>query len=300
MEGGRFLVHLLPVAMMFPSLVLGRLLNHRTALALYQRKFDAGHSERSEESSPGDENIRSLFSLGIRSYRNIIEMVLFISITTLIGFQMASVVDFTAKRSLSLPAWSNIKLQDKFVSFPVSRFELMHRPSIQAIPVIHHLDIILDQLYLATGNDVHIMSGQIGMVPYHTFKQHFGRARIIDLYGLTDRTFTSCEVTSGIKRSRVGLTMGYRFYFNNRQSIEDICGIARPDVIFDIRLKDAELVHQNGYRLMYLQRGQLNNGFEWLKAYIDDVFIAVRDDLVPALGEIKPTHLDARSLLKPT
>jgi hypothetical protein len=33
MEGGRFLVHLLPVALMFPALVLAHLLNHRAALS---------------------------------------------------------------------------------------------------------------------------------------------------------------------------------------------------------------------------------------------------------------------------
>jgi len=255
MEGGRFLVPLLPVAMMFPALVLAPLLKHQGALV--------------------------------------------IGITALIVIQMAAVVDFTARRSVSLPAWSRIELQDKFVSFPVPPFELAHRPNIKAIPLIHHLDIILDQLYLFKGDNVYIMSGQMGMVPYHIFQQHFGRVRIIDLYGLTDRTFTNCEVTSGVKKSIVGLAMGYKFYFKNRKSIEDTCGITRPDIIFDIRLRDAKLVSRNGYTVMYLQRGQMNNGSEWLKAHIADEFIAVRNDLVPALDGMEPIHLDAKSLLKP-
>jgi hypothetical protein len=199
---------------------------------------------------------------------------------------------------MSLPAWSGIELRDEFVSFPVSRFELMHRSNLQAIPVIHHLDIILDRLYLAKGDKVYIMTGQTGMVPYHIFQQHFGRVRIIDLYGLTDRTFTNCEVTSGVKRGTAGLIMGYGFYFHNRKSIEDICGVPRPDVIFGVGGGDAKAVHQNGYTMIYTQRGQLNNGSEWLKAFIADPFIAVRDDLVPALDGIEPVHLDSRSLLK--
>jgi hypothetical protein len=298
MEGGRFVVPLLPVAMMFPALVLGRLLNHRTELALYKLKLDASNSERSEEPSLGDGDLRYLYSLGITSYLNTIDIVLFIVITILIGIQLATVLDFTAKRSMSLPAWSGIELRDEFVSFPVSRFELMHRSNIQAIPVIHHLDIILDRLYLAKRKNVYIMSGQMGMVPYHIFQQHFGRVRIIDLYGLTDRTFTNCEVTSDVNRGTVGLIMGYGFYFHNRKSIEDICGVPRPDVIFDIRLRDAEVVDNNSYTVMYSQRGQLNNGSEWLKATMDGTFIAVRDDLVPALDGIEPIHLDGRSLLK--
>ena len=92
--------------------------------------------------------------------------------------------------------------------------------------------------------------------------------------------------------------MGYGFYFHNRKSIEDICGVPRPDVIFDIRLRDAEVVDNNSYTVMYSQRGQLNNGSEWLKATIDGTFIAVRDDLVSALDGIEPVHLDGRSLLK--
>jgi hypothetical protein len=298
MEGARFVVPLLPVAMMFPALVLGRLLTHRVELALYKLKLDASNSERSEDPSLGDGSLRYLYSLGITSSLNFIDIVLFIVITTLIGVQLATVLDFTARRSMSLPAWSGIELRDKFLSFPVSRFELMNRSNMQGIPLIHHLDLILDRLYLTKGDNVYIMSGQMGMVPYHIVQQHFGRVHVIDFYGLTDRTFTNCEVTSGGYKSTVGLIVGYKFYFDNRESIEDICGIARPDIIFDIRLRDAKVVDQNGYTVMYSQRGELNNGDEWLKATIDDLFIAVRDDLVPALDGIEPIHLDGKALLK--
>jgi hypothetical protein len=195
-----------------------------------------------------------LYSLGVTSYLNIVDIVLFVVITTLIGIQLAAVVDFTAKKSMSLPAWSGIELRDEFISFPVSHFELMHRPNLQAIPVIHHLDIILDRLYLAKGNDVYIMSGQMGMVAYHIFQHHFGRAHIIDLYGLTDRTFTNCEVTADANRGTVGLIMGYGIYFHNRKSIEDICGVPRLDVIFGIGGGDAKAVDQNGYTMIYTQR----------------------------------------------
>jgi hypothetical protein len=298
MEGARFVVPLLPVAVMFPALVLGRLLNHRAELVLYKLKLDASNTEQSEEPSIGDGNLRSLYSLGITSYLNIIDLVLFIVITTLIGIQLAAVVDFTAKRSISLPAWSGVELRDEFMSFPVSRFELMNRLNIRDIPIIHHLDIILGRLYLAKGNKVYIMTGQMGMVPYHIFQEHFGRVHVIDFYGLTDRTFTNCEVTSGVNKGSVGLIIGYGFYFHNRESIEDICRIARPDIIFDIRLRDAKVVDQNGYTVMYSQRAELNNGVEWLEATIGDTFIAVRDDLVPGLDGIEPIHLDGKSLLK--
>jgi hypothetical protein len=281
MEGGRFLVHLLPIAMIFPSLVLGHLLNRRAALVLYQLKSNARCSERSKESSR----------------LNIIDMVLFIGIPMLIGIQMAAVVDFT-ERSLSLPVWNRIELQDEFVSFPVSHFELMNRPNIRDIPVIHHLDIILDRLYLSKVTNIYIMSGQMGMVPYHIFQQHFGRVRMMDHFGLADRTFTNCEVTSNLKKSTFGLELDYKFYFNNRKSLEETCGIARPDIILDIHWRDAELAHENGYTVIYSQSGQMNSEFERLTAHTDDEFIAVRDDLVPALGEIKQIHLDVNSLLK--
>jgi hypothetical protein len=299
MEGARFVVPLLPVAMMFPALVLGRLLNHRAELALYKLKLDASNVERSEGPSLGDGDLRYLYSLGVTSYLNIIDIVLFVVVTTLIGIQLAAVVDFTAKRSFSLPAWSGIELRDEFVSFPVSRFELMNRHNLRSIPVIHHLDIILDRLYFTKGNKLYIMSGEMGMIPYHIFQQHFGRVRIRDYYGITDRTFTDCKITASVNKSSYGLTMGYGFYFDNRKSIEDVCGIASPDIIFDILQRNAELVRQNGYTLMYTQRDQLPNGFGWLKAYkVGYVFIAVRDDLVPALDGIEPMHLDGNSLLK--
>jgi hypothetical protein len=215
---------------------------------------------------------------------------------TIIGIQIAAVLEFTAEKSLSLPAGSGIELQDRFISFPVSHFELMNRLNVRDIPVIHQLNIILDQLYLSKDNEVSIMSGQMGMVPYHISKRYFGRVRMIDRLGLADRTFTNCEITSDLKKTTFGLVVGYKFYFDNSKSIEDTCRIARPDIIFDIRLRHAELFRQNGYTVMYSQSGQMNSGFE--RAYIDDEFIAVRDDLVPALGGIEPVHLDAKSLLK--
>jgi hypothetical protein len=267
-------------------------------LALHKLKLDTSNADRSGEPSLRDGDLQYLYSLGITSYLNIIDVVLFIVITTLIGIQLAAVLDFTAKRSISLPAWSGVELRDEFMSFPVSRFELMNRLNIRDIPIIHHLDIILDRLYLAKGNKVYIMTGQMGMVPYHIFQQHFGRVHVIDFYGLTDRTFTNCEVTSGGYKSTVGLIVGYKFYFDNRESIEDICRIARPDIIFDIRLRDAKVVDQNGYTVMYSQIAELNNGVEWLEATTGGTFIAVRDDLVPALDGIKPIHLDDKSLLK--
>jgi hypothetical protein len=215
---------------------------------------------------------------------------------TLIGIQIAAVVEFTAEKSVSLPAGSGIELQDRFISFPVSHFELMNHPNIRDIPVIHRLNIILDQLYLSKGNDVSIMSGQMGMVAYHISQRYFGRVRLLDRASLVDRTFTNCKITSDLKKTTIGLAMGYKFYFNHSKSIEHICGIERPDIIFGIFLRGVTLVRQNGYTVMYSQSGQINSGSQ--RAFRVDEYIAVRNDLVPALHGIKPVHLDATSLLK--
>jgi hypothetical protein len=281
---------------MFPALVLAHLLNHRAALVLYQVKFDAHHSQRIEEPPCGDGNLQSLLPLGITSYLNIIDIVLVIGIMTLIGIQIAAVVEFTAERSVSLPAGSGVKLQDRFISFPVSPFELMNRSNVRDIPVVHKLNIILDQLYSSKGNEVSIMSEQMGMVAYHISQRHFGRVRMLDRAGVVDRTFTDCEITSGLKKNATGLIIDYKFYFNHSKSIEHICGIERPDIIFGIFLRGVTLVRQNGYTVMYSQSGQINSGSQ--RAFRVDEFIAVRNDLVPALGGIEPVHLDAKSLLK--
>jgi hypothetical protein len=215
---------------------------------------------------------------------------------TLIGIQIGSVVEFTTQRSVSLPAGSGVELQDEFVSFPVSPFELVNRANLRDIPVVHKLNIILDQLYPSKSNEVSIMGEQMGMVAYHISQQHFGRVRMLDRVGVADRTFTDCEITSGLKKDAHGLILGYKFYFNHSKSIEQICGIERPDIIFGVFPRTVKVVRQNGYTVMYSQSGQITGGFQ--RAYGVYEYIAVRNDLVAALNGIEPVHLDTESLLK--
>ena len=163
---------------------------------------------------------------------------------------------------------------------------------------LHWLNVIVQQLLDRHAPTVSIMSGQMGMIMYHLAGSHFGHLEVIDKMGLADRTFTSCQETSGLPRNSLGLGMSYQFLFEKWNTIKT-CLPLRPDIIFDLyRDYDISSVSHNGYDIVYTQYGQTSppSILFPIYQYAIEYFIAVRDDLIPAIHWTGPAVLDFRSL----
>jgi hypothetical protein len=248
MEGGRFLAHVAPVAVMFVPFALIRLINPKRLLV--------------------------------------------IAVVLLLAVQVGTMINLAVHESTGMPAWSKTYLLDKYDASTFSWFEKMNRVNIRDIPTIYWLNYFVERILDYKGGQVYIMSGQMGMVPYHVARKHFGQIQWIDTHGLTDRAFTSCQATARRPRDSGGLQLSYKFFFKNWEAIER-CGIGRPDIILDLGLDTTQLTN-NGYTAVYLQSGEISASAPWFpgaprKA---DQFIVVRNELVAALDGPKPILVD--------
>lgn len=262
MEGGRFWVHQLPLALMFIPYFIKQVIKSKKWLI-------------------------------------IVLCVLFL-------VQGKTILDFAQKYSTGMPAWSTRDYYEPlaktygFSNF--SWFERYNRVHIREIPTIYHLNIIIEKLLASKRKRrrISIMSGQIGMVAYYISKKYFKRIRFIDRHGLIDRTLTDCKVTSGSKRYSMGLYYLYDHFFRKLKELKKKCNITKPDIIFDLKARDANLISRNGYTIVYFQKGTTVSGSSWLpgfKLYFNQ-FIAVRNTLLKALNGLKPVNLKIQDFHK--
>lgn len=196
---------------------------------------------------------------------------------------------FAFKFSTSYPIFY---YKDYAKSMPVSEkfsfFETVNRIHYRDMPLIVELRHVLTQM---ESHDIHptIMSVQAGMVPYHIFKDFYKRARFIDFVGLSTRDFTKCDITNSLPKGTTGISMTYKYFFSNIDSIKKRCDIITPDIIYDldsedqVRLKD--LLATSEYTLVYLQTGFVANDHDKISNYgvRGTEFIVVKAELASKL-----------------
>ncbi len=261
MECGRFLVHMLPVAVIFLPY-----------------------------------SLFSMFKLKLIPRLMLILLVL---------VQIYSVINLAKTKSTGMPIWCAFQHYKSFGldygSSNFSWFERTNRVHMRDIPTIYYLDRIVQRLLDYKKNDkVNIISVQMGMAPFHIIKKHYGRVHTTDLRGLTDRFFTKCEITSHLPRNQFGLALEYNFYFENRQAIEKVYNMSRPDIVFGllVNMPNLEDADKYGYSVIYLQNGLVQTNSKRLPGgYVcADQFIAVRKELAAALFPQKTFELDFHRL----
>jgi hypothetical protein len=151
---------------------------------------------------------------------------------------------------------------------------------------------IVHRTRTASGGPLRVMSGQMGLVSYRLARAEFGEVRFLDRYALTTAHFTSCPITASIERGVLGMQLSYERYFAHRLHLERSCGIAGPDLIFDLDNPGwpvATVVASNGYRIVYRQGGVVAHESRWFpgEAVGGEAFVAVRADL-PDTGGYPP------------
>lgn len=158
-----------------------------------------------------------------------------------------------------------------------SWFEVANRVHLRDIPVVRRLDAVVGER-LATQPQVTVLSAQMGMVPYHLARHYAGRVRFVDRRALASADFTRCAATRDVPRTWAGLELDYAALFLGRPGLLEACGIARPDVVFDLEAPGGpvqRLLERQGYVIVYRHGGVITTpggGGEVLA----DQFIAVR------------------------
>jgi hypothetical protein len=148
-----------------------------------------------------------------------------------------------------------------------SFFETANRVHARDLRVIRRLNPLVGDLWKENRAPVTIMSQQAGMVMFHVAQRNYGHFRFIDLGGLCSRDFTDCPVTSGRGSTSGGLNMDYFYLFDAFKEISAVCGIEKPDIIFDIdneREEKQKFLSKNGYDIVYTQSGEVRS---WLPSF---------------------------------
>lgn len=110
---------------------------------------------------------------------------------------------------------------------------------------------VVDQLLERT-EPVTIMSRQAGMVMFYVAKEHFGRIRFIDAYGLTSPEANALSARLALDRRSTGTQISPPRLIEALE--QDGGAAARPDVVFDIYPTGPEL-SALGYETVYSQSG---------------------------------------------
>jgi hypothetical protein len=260
MEGGRFVVHLLPVAVLLSVVTLRRLLPSRKPF---------------------------LITCGI---------LLVIQVLSIVDFARTRSTGVPLWRSTDAAG----EILRKSSAQPYSWFEKANRVHLRDIPVIHPLDTIVQRLSSQRNNaKVIVMSGQLGMTAYYTAKGNYRSVQLIDRYGLTERSLSGCAMLDNVPRTPLGIGLTQTSFLQNIDSIARGCGIPRPDVIYDVfhRPGELEVLPRSGYIVIYLQKGPVVTGSKLLPGapVFGGQYIAVRFDLQPSLEDLEFPVFDFRS-----
>jgi len=164
-------------------------------------------------------------------------------------------------------------------------FETSNRLHMCSLPVATELDKVVATM-AAIQQPVTVLSGQMGLIPYHVIQRHFGVVQFMDRWGLVTRDITQCDGARQLERSTLGLSLDYSELFAFMDGMGAACNLTEPMVIYDF-LSPAyvEAIQQRGYTLIFRHGGRvesLHGGNQFSSAH----FIAVRNDLLvnlPAL-----------------
>lgn len=117
---------------------------------------------------------------------------------------------------------------------------------------------------------------------YYVFQRHFGSARLLDLYGLTDDSLVRCLPEKNLKRSIWGVGPSELWLLANLKAL-DRCGIQRPDVIYNVnmRAKKRESLRKAGYTVVFENVGSMRSPHSLFPGGGgSSAYVAVRDDLL--------------------
>lgn len=194
-------------------------------------------------------------------------------------------VTLASHDSTGMPLWSSADSVPESTQAAYSWFERHNRVNLRDMPTIQRMDELVGQMAGALGRPVHVMTAQMGMVAFHVTQRHYGQVEWVDRFGLSDASFTRCELARSLPHRRSGLGVPYSFYFEHQAELEKGCGISPPDLILELAPADRASVSAHHYTIVFEQGGAVSGSGRLTGDVVNGAqFIAVRDDLLTVIG----------------
>jgi hypothetical protein len=100
-----------------------------------------------------------------------------------------------------------------------------------------------------------IASGHMGAIMYHLAKESPGKIQTVDKFGLVDNRLSSCSVYDYIADSVVGMNMNYTKLMEGYQSAVKVCDLPSIDIIYDLGSEETtSLFESGGFNVLYTSR----------------------------------------------
>jgi hypothetical protein len=219
------------------------------------------------------------------------------------GLQLVFFWEWTATRSVGMPLWTSLEQYDAFGrDFGASSytfFDRTNRDHLRNIPTIRHVGSLVDQLLEGDRDRVQILAHQMGVLPFHLARSHFGRVRFFDVNGLTDRVATDSPAFSRMAHTIYGVVGVMIHCIENPSIFRAHPDVPRPDLIvyqFYRQGPRRAWFDAGGYEVVYVQRGRIDSGSKHLPGHMihANQLIAVRKDLLPEIRMLPEPRLDFR------
>ena len=150
-----------------------------------------------------------------------------------ICLQLGGALMFARTSSRSDPLWAALAREAVPGNERFHWFDKANHDHRRYFPVVPELERRIDAARRAD-RPVRIFSGQSGFLMYHVTKDRLGDLKYFDRFGLCTRDFSACSVSAELPRSEWGLMLHETYYLEHIDAFERACGIARPDVVFDL------------------------------------------------------------------
>jgi hypothetical protein len=202
----------------------------------------------------------------------------------MVALQLAGAVRLAHTGSTGMPLWQAIPRAAALQGSGHGWFERANRNHGQDMRSAIFLQDLVGRIADRQPGPVRILSGQMGLVVYHVAREHFGRIRTMDRYGLVDRTFLDCPITAALPRLPNGLQLYYGFYFKNAGVLKTECRIEPPEIVYDVWKDGRDRAVRAGYRVVYEARAAPEStllGGRWPGRY---QFVALRADVAARLA----------------
>jgi hypothetical protein len=209
-----------------------------------------------------------------------------IGLAVFITVEFMALLAFARRESTGTLQWRDIPVASQHDVSTYSWFEKCNRVNMRDVPIIDLLDPLIPVIEAAQPGPVVMMTAQMGMIPYHISQRYFGRVQFIDRRGLCDRRFTDCPFARRFPRDASGVRVEYIDYFEVTGELTEECGVPIPDVIFDLRGGNTQIVSENGYSIMARQFGTITDALGEGGEVKATGFIAVRKPLWDTIAKM--------------
>lgn len=166
-------------------------------------------------------------------------------------------LQFSYSKSRSLTAWQSAEIEYHGEVPRLTWFETKNLVHLRDEPTLVALEQILATI--PNSQETVILTGQGGFVLYHLVREHPNSLRVVDRYGLLDRSLGSSPTALQNGSSALGLNLSYAALLRDWDAIMQEAHIQEPHIIFDVGIgnRDAQGLAERGYVEVYRQSGEL-------------------------------------------